>query len=397
MSDVYKLFNKLSLVTPFIMLMAMLFPRDNSTWAFDAGQGMRFDGNSKYLYLFCEKKSAIRNVWISSDSEVVSSLQSQGLEAYHENSILAKFFLLRSGVCFSTHGPNYWKYLMSANLIFLHHGIPLKLMNEDDPDESASLIHRYGDPIYNRYFLTTSMGSPFSLFQSSYNLDKEQAIIGRYPRTDPFFTDIPNSDIRTNKQSLYELKQKGETNKIAMYAPTFRKDISGEKNGVDYFLEKANLQLLDQILGQEDIFLYISLHPRRSTRNVSSCYENMKVLDTGDDIYPYLAHCDLLITDYSSIFYDFLLLDRPILFFAPDIDRYKKTQGMYFEYQDHVPGPVIKNISELVFHLCRDDLMTIGQPDRTRMVEDYYTKRDTRPSKEVLDNILDQVSGLSEE
>ena len=65
------------------------------------------------------------------------------------------------------------------------------------------------------------------------------------------------------------------------------------------------------------------------------------------DAYEILPACDVLITDYSSIAYDFLLLDRPIVYFVPDLDRYVEHRNVYFTLEEMAAGPIVTQLDEL--------------------------------------------------
>ncbi|WP_336343307.1 CDP-glycerol glycerophosphotransferase family protein [Halalkalicoccus ordinarius] len=391
LADLKKLIEKVSIYDPFIVLLSFISPRIPHLWTFESAKGERFDGNSKYLYLHCENKENIRNIWISSTDSIVARLRERGFEAYNASSLKGRYYLLRSGASFSTHGPNFWRYLFRSNLVFLHHGIPLKTMNEDDPDESSSLIHRYGDLVWRRLFLTTSMGKPFELFKSAFRLTKSHAIVGRYPRTDPFFKTVNGQDIEINSEFLQEVKEVHQSKKTIFYTPTFRKNRKGEINAVDHFLENRSLQELNDGLSESDAHLYISLHPMRATQSVSDSYSNISTLKTGGDIYPYLRFCDLMITDYSSIFYDYLLLNRPIVFFAPDAEEYEETHGMYFDYHQHVPGPVVETIPALIAEITKKRVADEYQDIREEMREEYYTNSELIPSEETYQSIRNKL------
>ena len=65
------------------------------------------------------------------------------------------------------------------------------------------------------------------------------------------------------------------------------------------------------------------------------------VLHPDDDLNAYLPLCSALITDYSSVAFDFMLLDRPILYFVPDLEEYRRGRGLYFEPEQMMPGPLL--------------------------------------------------------
>ena len=79
---------------------------------------------------------------------------------------------------------------------------------------------------------------------------------------------------------------------------------------------------------------------------VAADLPNVIHYDPTADVYPALADVDLLVTDYSSIYFDFLLLDRPIVFFANDLDLYlRRERHLLFEYRDMTPGPIARTSS----------------------------------------------------
>jgi CDP-glycerol glycerophosphotransferase len=97
------------------------------------------------------------------------------------------------------------------------------------------------------------------------------------------------------------------------------------------------------------------------------------------DVYPLLPLCDLLITDYSSIFFDFLLLDRPMIFFAYDLDKYlAEDRAMYFEYDSITPGVKCHNYDELESNI--DIIMRNGCKDGySRMRKEVRSLTHDRP------------------
>jgi len=161
------------------------------------------------------------------------------------------------------------------------------------------------------------------------------------PRTDYFFS-------KENHMKAYEkffaqypaLKGK----KLILYAPTFR----GKSHRQDAFQIPIDFQTMQQILGSQFAVL-VHLHPyMREDLHVRD-NENHFVyhINNGFDIQELMLVSDILITDYSSIIFDFSLLDRPMAFFAHDLEEYERERGFYFEYPSFVPGPIFKETREL--------------------------------------------------
>jgi len=135
-----------------------------------------------------------------------------------------------------------------------------------------------------------------------------------------------------------------------LYAPTFRPDGSNPLTTFDVtaantFMKKRNYHMM------------VSLHPKFSAQDsgISEENSNLTYISAGYDIYPQLQHVDMLITDYSSLYVDFLLLDKPIIFYVYDLDWYKKESGLYEEFDTLTPGPHPQTFDELLTVIEADD------------------------------------------
>ena len=109
-------------------------------------------------------------------------------------------------------------------------------------------------------------------------------------------------------------------------------------------------------LEENNILFCIKLHPKSKLneefRNIQS--ENIMVINKDADPYVFLKMADVLITDYSSIYFDYLLLDRPIIFFAYDLEEYlNDSREMYFDYDEFTPGEKVNDYQELKKSILR--------------------------------------------
>ena len=124
-----------------------------------------------------------------------------------------------------------------------------------------------------------------------------------------------------------------------LYAPTFREDPESDAKILSHFDAKA----VKDALG--DVEILVRLHPQVHTSSMPT-----GVTDVTDypNVNELCAKADMLITDYSSICMDFVLQNKPIVFYAFDLDGYKGARDFYFKYEDYVPGPIAKTSEELV-------------------------------------------------
>lgn len=177
------------------------------------------------------------------------------------------------------------------------------------------------------------------------------------PRTDVLLDPARRAAVVDTVRTMYRIPP---DRRVILYAPTFRGD-SIRRATADGLLDLARLQAL---LGDDHVLL-LRLHPfvRRSMPIPSGLASFVIDVSSHPEMNDLLPAADLLITDYSSVIYEFALLHRPIVFYAPDLDHYETERGFYIDYQAEVPGPVCRT-TEAVAAVIRD-----GHLDAARVVE----------------------------
>ncbi|UOQ94426.1 CDP-glycerol glycerophosphotransferase family protein [Halobacillus shinanisalinarum] len=176
------------------------------------------------------------------------------------------------------------------------------------------------------------------IFKESFGLSDDKILRTGVPRTDFFFEHSDSSRIRANMEKKHP-RIKGK--KVILYAPTFR---DHQLTDPDIQL---NLKLLYETL-QDDYVLMMRLHPAVKTTFANS-YPNFIIdVSTGENINELLMVTDLLITDYSSIPYEFSLLNKPMIFYSYDLEDYSRARGFWEDYHSMVPGPVAYTSEEIV-------------------------------------------------
>lgn len=131
---------------------------------------------------------------------------------------------------------------------------------------------------------------------------------------------------------------------VILYAPTFR----GDSIGSARYHDELDIPLLHSLLGQDHVLL-MRLHPfvRESLQIQPELRDFTIDVSSHPDINELMHASDLLITDYSSAIFEYSLLGRPMLFFAPDHEAYERERGFYFDYRSGVPGPVFETTRAL--------------------------------------------------
>ena len=176
-----------------------------------------------------------------------------------------------------------------------------------------------------------------AIYSKAFGVSEYKVLPLGAPRTDAFFNKINKTRLRERFDRRYpECKGK----KLVLYAPTFRDNTTDDRR---------LLNSIDAVSFNERFpgsCLLIRLHPQvhtdttklESTVDVSN-YENVTEL---------MILADILITDYSSICMDFAFLEKPIYFYAFDLDKYSSDRSFFYEYETYVPGPVAKDFQTLL-------------------------------------------------
>ena len=238
--------------------------------------------------------------------------------------------------------------------IQLWHGFPLKGLNYTS--NYAIMERKIVEEQHKRFLMMDVVGSLGSMYNlllgASYGIPRNLFKVTGYPRNDILLL----SDGRKN---LSDLLPGSEDKKIIFYMPTFKKTVYGEKEGnekgyifnfSDFIVEKFN-----EYCRKNNILFLIKIHAYdyKCIEDELIESDNIKILRDEyfhkRDLYEYLNAADILITDYSSAYFDYLLLDRPIIFVDTDTDIYAEERGFLLQpLEQWRPGIVIKNTEELM-------------------------------------------------
>lgn len=368
-----------------IYWLSFLFPRDKHIWLFGSTFGRRFADNPRYFYLYVSQHSdraseqvktgrsdwekaghaftedenckGIRPIWISHDKGIVSFLSENGYEAYYYHSLKGIWYALRGKVyLFDNYSKDINFWLSGGAVKFnMWHGVPLKMIQADNVFDQVrhpknaweafkAFPRRLSDEKPSHHVLATSEFMK-PIFGSAFQT-KNVSTAG-YPRIDSFaFECIEKLHTETEQHTLeriQELLDKDTENKMIYYMPTFR-------NSEIEFFDKMDLESFNRFLHENHLIFCTKLHPKSKLKEQFLAIEkgNIVNIDADTDPYVFIPISDVLVTDYSSIYFDYLFAGKPILFFDYDLDTYlKDSREMYFDYEEYTPGVKVENQSEL--------------------------------------------------
>lgn len=384
-----RIINKVPILFLPIYWFSFLIPRNKNIWVFGSSFGKSFTGNPKYFYLYVNnKQSSIRPIWISEREEIVSKLQSNGYEAYSKYSFNGLKYSLFAGMYIFDHYSKDICFWLSGGAIKVNlwHGIPLKKGHRDNKFDKVRNPQNIYDKvrwIFRRiqnekpsHFYSVTSNYMKNIHKRAFNAIDERVFVCGYPRNDIFFNSeylYQKDEIIANSyesfSNIYNEKNKGKN--IIIYMPTFRQSESK-------FFEIVDLDKFNSFLKENDFILLIKAHHlSKLTKEFDEIqYSNIVSIKSTDDPYPLLNISDILITDYSSVYFDFLLTNRPIIFFPYDMEIYiNESRELYYDYNEVTPGIKVETMDELMeaiqYYLDGKDNFETKRQEILNMMFDY--------------------------
>lgn len=213
------------------------------------------------------------------------------------------------------------------------------------------------------------------IYAGAFGVKKEQVLALGAPRCDYLLKAENVVNARVELETRYPVS-KGK--KVVLYAPTFR-DTKEDNVSI---LKQLDIERFAAELGQEYV-LFVKLHPQ--VHEKSAIKGAVDVTDY-DDVRKLALFCDVLITDYSSICMDFAFLDKKTVFFAYDLEKYKRKRDFYFDYEAYVPGRVVFTFEECL-KAIRQETDKEKNESFKRMNFSFF---DDRSAERVIDEIIKQ-------
>jgi len=322
-------------------------------------QGAFLD-NCKYMYLFLVGKPEIQAVFITERRQVYDVLIDQGLPVVKYPGWKGIWTLLRAQVAIvdNIDWVSHFKYhlLWKSFKVQLWHGVGFKRIELDNPAELQKMqspITRFAAwslgrfPHYNLLIST----SPFytqHVFSQAFRY--ETILESGYPRNDVFFRPLDHRQLETDEAVLDAVRHHRENGaRVVVYVPTFR-----EMANDSLFRVHMDTERLIKFARRYDLLFVLKFHPRFPATLRLDPGAPVLIYDHQKDIYPLLPLSSLLITDYSSIYMDYLLLDKPVVFFPFDCDQYiAQDRELQFDYDWITPGPKCRTQAELEIEIIR--------------------------------------------
>lgn len=379
-------------------LVYRFIPCDDHTILFISFHGRGYIDNPKALHQYItehQEYASYRCIYaIKHHKEKNLTIPNAKIIEYF--SIPYFFYLARSKYWISNCKlPKY--VLKKDNQIYLQtwHGTPLKKLAHDIEVPEGTTFYRSGmsveemratyDNDVSKYnYMISPSAFTTEVFQTSFRINKERLIETGYPRND-ILSNYTKEDVETIKNRMHLPHDK----KILLYAPTWR-DNSFNMKGYTFKLE-VNFKKWQEVLGDEYIVVFKPHYLIVNDFNLDEVKDFVYYVDPQEDIADLYLIADVLVTDYSSVFFDYAILKRPIYFYMYDLENYRdELRGFYLDIYKDLPGDVVENEDTLLEKIHIHDF----DYDRLKgFNERFNNHEDGHASKRVIDILLGEQHG----
>ena len=366
------------LIYPF----SFLFQRNRRKYVFGSYRGS-FADNAKYLFLYSTEHGDrdIDYIWLSTRRATVKKVRSLGLRAFWVLEPRGVWHALTSRYWFVNSYTSDIMFCLSGRAVCINlwHGVGIKRIEYNAT--SGPLADRYmKKDKYDVFCHPESFRKPDwvlsstpyqnHFFSTSFRIPVSRCLEMGYPRNRILTT---SEEERSRFVGRFEPQQTSELisrlkgyNKVYIYMPTFR------DSQLTVFTQSMDLERLNRIMADTNSMLILKPHANvRLTENFSSL-TNIMLASPIMDIYPILPYVHVLITDYSSIIYDWLLMEgKDVILYLYDYDAYVRERDFFYPFDENVTGCRVDSFDSLCSVIESGDY-TIDKEERKRILERFW-------------------------
>lgn len=407
------------MVVAFYRVFCHLVPVDPDLVVFDSDMGKNYSGSPRAIYEQLQRTKEggrLRPVWVFTRAALGHGIDDMPKCRVVVYGSLSYYFLMaRAGVwIFDTRHEGYLVKKKKVFYVQTWHGTPLKKLGLDmDVFGMAGELSGNADTTkaaerYKKEILKESAKWDLLISSSSFTTEAFRSCFGYtgeilecgYPRNDCLFeqpaqkmsdatgTDVSESGSEGNKHTGDK-----SGSQVILYAPTWRDDCY-EGDGWYGYEPELDIRQLEKALAP-DYRLVVKLHylvKADMTKFPKECIDSgfLTVVGNERDIAGLYGEADILVTDYSSVMFDWANLHRPMYFFTYDLEKYReKLRGFYFDFEKEAPGPLCATTQELIDSI-KNGSGTDGTDAYNGFIARYNTFEDGHASQKVIERILRQ-------
>ena len=355
---------------------------------YDSFSGRQYSDSPRAVFNELVARDAqVEHLWVVRDYQFAvpegATALRYGSRQWYEAMATARYIVANS------HLPAWFRRRDGQTVVQTWHGTPLKRIAFDVPDfqiADPSYLDKVSGEVPNWSFLVSPNGFSTERLASAFRYQGEILEIG-YPRNDIFFRP-DQAELRSTVQRRLGLPT---DRKVALYAPTWRdNDFYGM--GRYKFATPFDFEAAREALGDEYVIV-VRRHPNIVDEIPGAGNGFVFDASTYPDVAELLAVTDVLVTDYSSLMFDFANTGRPMVFFTYDLDYYRdKLRGFYFDFSTDAPGPLVTTSAQTIEALAHIDTVAARYGDAyTRFQERFCHADDGKAGSRLVEQVFDDV------
>jgi len=238
-----------------------------------------------------------------------------------------------------TSMPTYFIKRKEQVMLNTWHGTPLKTLGKSTENDFFDIANVQKNFVISDYLLYPNIFMKDIMIEDYMlkGIANNKIMLCGYPRNEIFLRDDKEN---ARKNNGFE----GKT--IIAYMPTWRGGVRSVDVSEQIEIAQNHIKEISDNLKENQI-LYVNMHPFIGNKLDLSEYENVKTFPKNLETYEFLSLCDILITDYSSVFFDFCITDKKIILFAYDEEEYFRERGVYLKFEE-LPFRKVKTVTELI-------------------------------------------------
>lgn len=348
-----------------------LVPKNKKLLLFSSWFGQKYSDNTMYLFEYMLKKSDYEVYWFTKNKALYEELKSQSIPVIYSQSIRGWWMQARAIMLLSTVQTSDFNQLLLNKCIFLDldHGFPGKPVGLGQPTVNQEWKEWY---YFCRegidFYQTASSKFVVDFASPNYDIDSDHFIFSNKPRIDVLFS----ADLQKGKTDAINDIKKGR--RAIVYLPTHR-----ACGAIEMQMSKIlDLESINSICKNTDCVFIIKKHfyHKHEKENLDRYANIIDITDSDIDTQILLSQTDILVTDFSSCYNDFLALNRPIVFYAYDYEEYlSKDRDYYWKYDKITAGYTVKDkctFNNVINILTNDWTDAIHEDGRKAMREIYF-------------------------
>ena len=370
-------------------IISKFVPKKKNRWVFGSWFGNNISDNSKAVYEYVLKNNQdIEIVWVVREPEKYKDMPCKIVK---RNSLKGCWAVMRSKVAIFNQGYVdfcTFNIIGGAYSVQLWHGVAWKKIGIDSWGQPKSLkdkIYQKAFKVITRYSLFIAPADNYAeILQSAFNAPEDRIMKIGQPRNEVLF------DVDKNKEAhdkvLEEIGITNKDTKVVLYMPTFR----DKKQKALSLLDDTHYEKANKLAKEKQCVIIEKSHFKDSQRTEEKGMSNDRVYALPNyDAMALLGAADILITDYSSCFFDFAVKDDPIIYYLYDYEYYKnKDRGLYYDYSEIAGGTVAFNDDELFEAIAKNlDNPELEKEKRIKLLREYVTYESADNSKNIVERI----------